>query len=136
MITLSDFYVRVIRIAYQPRIQIKPDQAINDQAEKTEDECVARCGEKSAGFTDAAQVCDCNETDEKQTEKYSVIVQTLKAGSQGGRCDRFDSGRHRHGHRQNVIDQQRGARNQARYRSEIILGNNKTSTASRIGANF
>jgi hypothetical protein len=107
-------------IALEPAPQPRPDHE-----GEGDDEDIGRHREDAAGLADTTQVGEGDQRDEPHAERHAVAVQPRHGGGEGGHARR-----HAHGDGQNVVDQERGGRDQP-WRGAEIGARNDVGAAAR-----
>ena len=80
------------------------------------------------GLADAPQVAEGQHRDEGEAQRDAMVVPFRERGGDGSH-----PGRDADGHRQDVVDQQRRPRDQARGLPDVLLGHDVGAAAARIG---
>ena len=105
-----------------------PPEAQPDDAEHADDEAVGGKGEDSPALLDAPQVHESHEANDRHAQSHSVGVHG-REGAGDGR----DPGGDAHGHRQDVVDQQRGPRHLGWQFPQVLPGDDIGAAAAGIG---
>ena len=103
-------------------------QAEHDHQQRRADEQVRRDGEDVPRLAQAAQVADAHHDDEEDAHDDAPRQQLRH-----GRGDLLDRGRGRHRHGQDVVDEQRRARDERRQPPEVLLRHRVGAAAIGIG---
>ncbi len=106
----------------------RPDRAVDRHPEHGEHEAVGRDREERTRLADAAQV------HRRQRHHQHAGHGGLVTGEHRDRRSRvLDAGRHRHGHRQHVVDEQRGGHRHPGPLAEVDLGDLVVTAAAGVG---
>ena len=104
-----------------------PPRAKAEHPQHADDEEVGGHGKDTPGFAYPAQVADHDDGNEPEPDLDAVRHPLRK-----GRRECRDARSHADSHRQHVVDQQRGRRNQAGERPEVLFRDDVGATAARI----
>ena len=100
-----------------------------DQAGEHEDVEVRRQREDAARLLDAAQVRERDQRDRRETQQHAFVRQRMQRGD---RRDRAHARAHRHRDGEDVVDEQRRARDHRRARAEVLAADDVRAAAARI----
>ncbi len=106
------------------------NEAVDNEEGDKADEQVRGQGEQIAGLTQAPEIGEGDGGDEAHPDDDAVVVERGHGRGQGGHA-----GRYAHGHRQHIVDEEGGARDEPGQRSQIVLGDDVRAAALRVGEN-
>ena len=104
------------------------DVSVPEHAQKARDEEIGRQGEERPRLADAPQVGRGDRGDAEHAEQHAIVVERRERGGERG-----DPRRHAHRDGEHVVDEERGARDQARQRAEVVLRDDVGAPTLRIG---
>ena len=100
-----------------------------DECGEDDDVDVGRDREDVPGFLDAVEVDEADDRDERDTELDAMVAEPFELRD---RDDRGNAGRDRDCDRQDVVDEQRRARDQRRSLAEVLVADDIRPSAARI----
>ncbi len=108
--------------------EVRAEQPDADERDQREHIHIGGAREEPPGLLHAPQVADGHQRDEEDAHRDAELLGRRERGR-----DRGNAGRHRHGDREHVVDEQRAARDERGRDAEVLPRHDVRAAAARIG---